>query len=694
MFIEHSTIYQVLDERFNFKTFRPGQLEAISALLQYKSLLSIQPTGYGKSLLYQLPSVLLEGMTVVISPLLALMRDQIQQLQTRFNIPAASINSDQTPEEDQAARTAASAGKIKILFIAPEQLDHIDRFNFLIQLAISLVVVDEAHCISTWGHDFRPAYRHIIQFVHALRQNHPEIHVLGLTATANDKTAADIKDQLSDKEHSVILQRSCMDRPNIQLSVIHADSLAHKLHYLIRLLPNLAGSGLIYCATRENTILVAEYLQQQHISAAAYHAGFLPPLKQKIQQDFLKDTYKVIVATNALGMGIDKTDLRFVIHFDVPSSITAYYQEIGRAGRDGFPAQGILLFDIVDKKIQDHFIDAAQPDIADFNMILNTIQKTKPAPGLTEIKRLTGLHPTRITVVVAELIEQTYIVKSSQEGKQVYHLSKKQGLPNLSRYQNQYLIRQQELAAMIHYAQQNETCLMQLLRQALGDLSENSCGHCDICNKKIIPIETDSKSIRDINNWLQQRPIVIDAIKTYKTEAGVSVLDGKLRSTIFIDFMRQRAAILPKKTPPLAPELLTLLKKYLMPLKQKYHFSALLVIPSHTWTARAAMATWLSQELGMRLFLDYLYWRKTPDARQGELLNNDQRRYNVSQHMTCWREQPLPAGALLLLDDYIGSGATLTEAVRVLRKESHFQGEIFPFTIAQVKWRLGKAGMI
>ena len=694
MFIEHNSLHQVLNERFHFKNFRPGQLEAISALLQHKSLLSIQPTGHGKSLLYQLPSVLLEGMTVVISPLLALMRDQIQQLQTRFNISAASINSDQTPEEDQAARNAASAGNIKILFVAPEQLDHIDRFHFLIHLPINLVVVDEAHCISTWGHDFRPAYRHIIHFVHSLRKKYPEIHVLGLTATANDKTAADIKEQLSDKEHSVIVQRESMDRPNIQLSVIHADNLAHKLNYLIKSLPNLAGSGLIYCATRENTVLVTEYLQQHHISAAAYHAGFLAPLKQKIQQDFLNNTYKVIVATNALGMGIDKTDLRFVIHFDVPSSITAYYQEIGRAGRDGLPAQGILLFDIADKKIQDHFIDAAQPNIADFNTVLQTIQITTPAPGLTEIKRLTGLHPTRVTVVVAELIEQSYITKSSQQGKQVYHSLKKQSSPDLSRYQNQYQVRQKELTAMIHYAKQNEICLMQLLRRALGDSAEKSCGHCDVCNGKKISIEVDLESVTNINSWLQQRSTVIDAIKTYKTEMGVSILDGKLRSSMFIHFMRQRATIFQQKTHSLSPELLTLLKKHLIPLKQKYHFGALLVIPSRTWTARAELATWLSQELSTRLFLDYLYWRKTPEARQGELLNNDQRRHNVTQHMTCLHEQPLPAGTLLVLDDYTGSGATLTEAVRVLRKESHFEGKIVPFTIAQVKWHLGKAGMI
>jgi ATP-dependent DNA helicase RecQ len=485
-----------------------------------------------------------------------------------------------------------------------------------------------------------------------------------------------------------------MERPNIQLSVAHAEGLAHKLYCAKKLLSRLDGCGLIYCATRENTVLVTEYLQQQGISVAAYHAGFPASTKQKIQQDFLKNAYQVIVATNALGMGIDKADLRFVIHFDVPSSITAYYQEVGRAGRDGLPARGILLFDISDKKIQDHFIDSAQPSATDFTQVLEIIQKTKPAPGLTEIKRLTGLHPTRVTVVIAELIEQAYIAKSSQQGKQVYSILKKQDSPDLSRYQNQHQLRQQELAGIIHYAEQRKICWMQLLRAALGDHIEKYCGHCDVCLGKFISIRNDHESLKDIDIWLQQRLTVIDAIKTYKTEAGVSVLDGKLHSSLFIHFMQQRKTISQQSSIPLFSELLELLKRHLRQLQQQYHFDALLVIPSRTWAARAALAKWMADKLHVSLFLDYLYWREIPSARQGELLNNDQRRYNVNQHMTYSHEQRLPAGTLLLLDDYLGSGATLTEAARVLRKEAGFQGKIVPFTIAQVKWRLGRSGMI
>ena len=199
----------ILKDRFGLDTFRLGQAEAICALMEKNRLLCIQPTGHGKSLLYQIPAVLLDGMTLVISPLLALMRDQISQLTHRFNIPAASINSDQSEYENNIAKTAATAGKIKILFVAPEQLDDIDRFSFLLALPINLAVIDEAHCISVWGHDFRPSYRQIIKLVQSLESKNPEIKILGLTATANRKTEEDIKQQLS-TSIPVSVQRSSM----------------------------------------------------------------------------------------------------------------------------------------------------------------------------------------------------------------------------------------------------------------------------------------------------------------------------------------------------------------------------------------------------------------------------------------------------------------------------------------------------
>lgn len=481
-------LLKVLNNVFKFHEFRPGQLEALVMLMEHGRLLCIQPTGYGKSLLYQVPAVLLGGLTVVISPLLALMRDQLSQLQNRFGISAASINSDQNEQENNAARKAAQAGNIRILFIAPEQLDDIDRINFLLGLPISLLVVDEAHCISTWGHDFRPSYRRIIKLAHALAVKNPQLKLLGLTATANKKTEIDIKQQLTVDKQKVVVQRESMDRPNIKLAIVHTPGIAAKLANLIPVLEQLSGSGLIYCATRENTKLVAEYLTSQGKHAIAYHAGIEAKQKRNIQNDFLRDKYALIAATNALGMGIDKPNLRFIIHFDFPGSITAYYQEVGRAGRDGYPADGILFYDPADKKIQQYFINAGQPTLKDFQKVLATVLAADQT--LASLKQATGLHLTKLKVITAELVEQGFLQMVRKKGVQNYLHTAKAGKPDLARYDAQWRLRCSELAAMQRYAEQAGKCLMMTLRMALGDKKTKRCQQCSNC------INTRFKSVQ------------------------------------------------------------------------------------------------------------------------------------------------------------------------------------------------------
>lgn len=684
-------INYILQNTFRFTAFRPGQLEAITTLLCEDRLLCIQPTGHGKSLLYQLPAMLLEGTTVVISPLLALMRDQIQQLKNRFNIAAASINTDQHEEENTRTRQLAIAGKIRILFIAPEQLDNLQQFEFLLKLPIKLLVVDEAHCISTWGHDFRPSYRQIIQFVHAIVQKNSDIKLLALTATANKKTEDDIKLQLSIDNKKINVHRESMNRENIRLSIIRVSSAAQKLAALTSLLHTLEGSGLIYCATRENTEIVAEYLSSQGITSTAYHAGIESSAKFAIQQNFINDKYKVISATNALGMGIDKPNLRFIIHFDFPGSITAYYQEVGRAGRDGLAAEGILLYDPADKKIQQYFIESSQPNLNDFNLVLNTITFTKIPMNLSTLKRVTGLHPSRLTVVLAELIEQQFLIKSVHQGKQIYQLIKKSGTPNLSRYQTQYDVRTTELKAIQHYAEQKKNCLMSILRQALGDKETDRCGKCSCCKEGLF----QKMNIHDlqitISSWLERRIIPISLSKKIAgTASGIAALDGKLRSPMFIHFMKERTNphfILPE-------ELTTLIKNCFQDLTQHYQFGCIIAVPSKTWCTQQTVLYTFAAYLKIPVITDILSWKEIPSARQGELLNNDQRQHNVSHRMQSSLQHALPRGAILLIDDYIGSGATLNEAARALREIAPVEQPIVPFAIAAVKWRLGKSGMI
>ena len=684
-------LQKILEQTFGFKEFRAGQKETITTLLTHGRVLCIQPTGHGKSLLYQLPACLLGGLTIVISPLLALMRDQIDHLNNRFKIPSAAINSDQTDGENALARRDAAQGKVRVLFVAPEQLDHVDRFDFLLSLDVRLLVVDEAHCISTWGHDFRPSYRQIVNFSKAVHAKNPDIKILGLTATANESVEKDISRQLTFSTHKVAILRETMNRPNIQLSALEAKGFAAKLAACEELLKQLEGCGLVYCATRENTELVADFLRQQKFPVAAYHAGFEQSEKRKLQKEFIEDKYKALVATNALGMGIDKGNLRYIIHFDVPGSITAYYQEVGRCGRDGKKAQGILLYDPADKKIHEYFIDSAQPKKEDFDKVLDAVRTAESAPNLTLIKRLTGLHPTRVTIVIAELLEQNFLDKFSKEGLQVYRVLRNEKALDLSRYINQYKVKSQELKNMLNYADLKTGCRMGLLRQTLGDQDAQPCQQCDLCSKTSLQLNFSAEKLKQVNDWLDNRPIPIAPAAKEKISAGISVLDGKMRSPLFINFMRQRGSSQPGSLG-MEEELLLLLKKHLSSLGLGRRIAAIVPLPSRTWVGRNQVAEVLAKHLGVPVMYDLLSWRDLPLKRQGELLNNDQRHHNVHHHMCVNFQGSIPNGSLILLDDYIGSGNTIKEAARALRATKKFNQELIPFTVAALKWHLGKPG--
>jgi ATP-dependent DNA helicase RecQ len=692
---EQFNIQSLLQKQFAMAEFRPGQKEAIEALLSTGRVLCIQPTGYGKSLIYQLSSLLVDGLTLVISPLLALMRDQVAQLNSRFGIPAASINSDQTDEENAAAIRAASNGNLRILFIAPEKLDNIEIFSFLSRLPIGLVVVDEAHCISTWGHDFRPAYRQIIEAVRQFERKNNNLHVLGLTATANGRVEKDIAAQLrGSSNRALVVQRMPMDRPNISLAVQQVSGMAEKLAFLADRLPQLNGSGIIYCATRENTEITAEFLSQQGLDVVAYHAGYDADRKRALQKAFMNGDHKAIAATNALGMGIDKADIRFIIHVDVPGSITAYYQEVGRAGRDGLPAQGILLFDMQDRRIQEHFIRSAQPTAEDFETVLNVINMDAAGslPSRNQIRARSGLHPTMVTVILAELQEQSFVEKQLINRRQVYVRTAKQGAPELARYERQHAVRSQELEKMLLYGKGETGCLMQTLRQVLGDENAEACGHCSDCRP-----ETAVSYSRDgakIQTWLEHRQVPIPPAKRPPMEGGFSILDGQLRQPLFVNFMRQRTS-----EQELNAELYELLSGLLGRLKTKYPIKYVVPIPSRTWQQRASTSAFAAGKLGVTVLPDLLSWRELPPNRQGELLNNDQRRDNVNGRMQMRSPDGLLRAlsendAVLVVDDYIGSGSTMKEAVRVLRAEGSLRAAIVPITIARVRWRLGARGMI
>src|SRR5438477_10119717 len=343
----------LLRERFGFAEFRSAQKQAIDAVMAGKSTLAVMPTGSGKSLCYQLPALVLPGLTLVVSPLIALMKDQVDQL-NHLGLPATVINSSVSREQQRSRLEQALAGKIKLLYIAPERFQNDEFKAALSRTQVSLFAVDEAHCVSLWGHDFRPDYLRLRPVIREL-QSPP---VLAMPATATPAARRDILTQLGIESAPQIV--SGFDRPNLYLEVREVATTAEKIRAIIEL-ARWAPLGIVYAGTRKNVEEIYGNLNRAGIQTAAYHAGLSNLDRKAVQERFMNASECVIVATNAFGMGIDHSQVRFVVHADIPDSVEAYYQEIGRAGRDGEPARCLLLFNYADKWIPEFFIDSSYP---------------------------------------------------------------------------------------------------------------------------------------------------------------------------------------------------------------------------------------------------------------------------------------------------------------------------------------------
>ncbi len=341
-------LHAVLKETFGFETFRPGQEEPIRALLDGKNVFCVMPTGAGKSMIFQVPALLGTGLTIVVSPLIALMQDQISALQV-LGVEADTLNSTRSMDEITATWERIRSGKTRLLYMAPERLMNSGTLETMQSLDVKMIAIDEAHCISQWGPSFRPEYEMLM----GLKAHFPKVPIAALTASADDATRKDIVTKLFDGDVEVFV--SGFDRPNISLSVEPKAGWKRQLKAFVQ---NRQGqSGIVYCLSRKKTEEAAAFLIDEGFNALAYHAGMAKEVRENNQRRFVKESGIIMTATVAFGMGIDKPDVRFVFHTDMPASMEAYYQEIGRAGRDGDPADAYMLYGLDDIRMRRQFIE-------------------------------------------------------------------------------------------------------------------------------------------------------------------------------------------------------------------------------------------------------------------------------------------------------------------------------------------------
>jgi len=442
---------KLLQRQFGIAHFHDEQWECIKLLLAARRVLMIQRTGFGKSLCYQYPALQLKGTTVIFSPLIALMRDQVASLNAR-GIAARCVNSEQDDEENQRILDEAAAGKIKILYIAPERQENDAWRHAIKNINIAMVVVDEAHTISAWGHDFRPSFRRIVNLVTMLPSS---VAVLATTATATMRVQKDIERQVG---NDLIVLRGNLERPNFKLQVLKVDGEDQKMMWVAQYLQSSRGTGIIYVGTRVQAEVYSHWLQFMGINAVMYHAGLEGEQRTTIERNFMNNRYRCVVATNALGMGIDKPDIRFIIHAQIPQSPIHYYQEIGRAGRDGQPADLVLLYngtvnyngDINDLVLPRSFIDNARPPIDTYRKVIDAL-KEEPL-GERDLIRAVDIKSTPLRTILADLIEQKIISKVRTPAK-TYQYEYNYNAPrlNTSSFEELMALRRQELKKMVNY---------------------------------------------------------------------------------------------------------------------------------------------------------------------------------------------------------------------------------------------------